>query len=143
LGGIVATGWNLTAVGTNGLHLNALGGSQADHLIIGPPGAGGTYSNANGSIAANDPHNPFLNQTATFNILLAGITDTTSISSVIFSFGTTEGAALVAGIPGAPGVPGPFSAVPIPAALPLFAGGLGALGLLGWRRKRKPQPATA
>jgi hypothetical protein len=30
--------------------------------------------------------------------------------------------------------------VPLPAALPLFATGLGALGLLGWRRKRK-QPA--
>ena len=26
---------------------------------------------------------------------------------------------------------------PIPAALPLFASGLGVLGLLGWRRKRK------
>jgi hypothetical protein len=30
-----------------------------------------------------------------------------------------------------------ISEVPIPAALPLFATGLGALGLLGWRRKRK------
>jgi hypothetical protein len=29
------------------------------------------------------------------------------------------------------------SATPLPAALPLFAGGLGALGLLGWRKKRK------
>jgi len=29
------------------------------------------------------------------------------------------------------------SSVPIPPALPLFATGLGALGLLGWRRKRK------
>ena len=29
------------------------------------------------------------------------------------------------------------STTPLPAALPLFAGGLGALGLLGWRRKRK------
>jgi len=28
-------------------------------------------------------------------------------------------------------------AAPLPAALPLFASGLGALGLLGWRRKRK------
>src|SRR5262249_48695555 len=27
--------------------------------------------------------------------------------------------------------------VPVPAALPLFATGLGALGLFGWRRKRK------
>jgi hypothetical protein len=29
------------------------------------------------------------------------------------------------------------SAVPLPGALPLFATGLGAPGLLGWRRKRK------
>ena len=29
------------------------------------------------------------------------------------------------------------AAVPLPATLPLFASGLGALGLLGWRRKRK------
>ena len=28
---------------------------------------------------------------------------------------------------------------PLPASLPLFAGGLGGLGLLGWRRKRKAQ----
>ena len=33
--------------------------------------------------------------------------------------------------------PAPVAAVPLPAALPLFATGLGALGLLGWRRKRK------
>jgi hypothetical protein len=31
----------------------------------------------------------------------------------------------------------PAAATPLPAALPLFATGLGALGLLGWRRKRK------
>jgi hypothetical protein len=30
---------------------------------------------------------------------------------------------------------------PIPGALPLFATGLGALGVLGWRRKRKPARA--
>jgi hypothetical protein len=33
----------------------------------------------------------------------------------------------------------PPSETPLPAALPLFATGLGALGLLGWRRKRKAQ----
>jgi hypothetical protein len=31
------------------------------------------------------------------------------------------------------------AATPLPAALPLFATGLGGLGLLGWRRKRKAQ----
>ena len=32
-----------------------------------------------------------------------------------------------------------FDATPLPGTLPLFATGLGALGLLGWRRKRKAQ----
>ena len=35
------------------------------------------------------------------------------------------------------------SATPLPAALPLFATGLGALGLLGWRRKRKAAALAA
>src|SRR5262249_629394 len=34
---------------------------------------------------------------------------------------------------------GTITATPIPAALPLFAGGLGALGMLGWRRKKRAQ----
>jgi hypothetical protein len=33
-------------------------------------------------------------------------------------------------------------ATPLPAALPLFATGLGAMGLLGWRRKRKTAGAV-
>jgi hypothetical protein len=35
------------------------------------------------------------------------------------------------------------AATQLPAALPLFATGLGALGLLGWRRKRKAAAALA
>jgi hypothetical protein len=35
------------------------------------------------------------------------------------------------------------SQTPLPAALPLFATGLGAMGLLGWRRKRKNTAAIA
>jgi len=37
----------------------------------------------------------------------------------------------------------PGSVVPLPAALPLFATGLGALGLLGWRRKKKAAALAA
>ena len=35
------------------------------------------------------------------------------------------------------------SATPLPTALPLFATGLGAMGLFGWRRKRKNASAFA
>lgn len=38
---------------------------------------------------------------------------------------------------------GPAVATPLPAALPLFVSGLGALGLFGWRRKRKTQAKAA
>jgi hypothetical protein len=38
---------------------------------------------------------------------------------------------------------GPIAATPLPAALPLFAGGLGALGLLGLRRKRTARSIAA
>jgi hypothetical protein len=34
------------------------------------------------------------------------------------------------------------AATPLPAALPLFASGLGAFGFLSWRRKRKAQAAA-
>jgi hypothetical protein len=44
-----------------------------------------------------------------------------------FFFDVTDGAATLT------------SATPVPAALPLFATGLGGLGLLGWRRKQKAQ----
>jgi uncharacterized protein len=36
-----------------------------------------------------------------------------------------------------------IGATPLPAALPLFATGLGAMGLFGWRKKRKPAPLAA
>jgi hypothetical protein len=126
LGATVATGWALSSPASNTLLLNDLGAAGPTHTLIGPPGAGNVYSNANGSIAGNGPHNPFLNQTEMFVISLLGITPSTTITSATFSFGT------VAGI-NVPGVP---STVPLPGALPLFATGLGALALLRLRRKK-------
>jgi PEP-CTERM motif len=38
---------------------------------------------------------------------------------------------------------GYYATTPLPAALPLFTSGLGALGFLGWRRKRKNAAALA
>jgi hypothetical protein len=44
-----------------------------------------------------------------------------------------------------PGIFGPdfITATPLPAALPLFAGGLGLMGLVGFRKKRKPTALLA
>ena len=54
----------------------------------------------------------------------------TTTGQLIFSGGYAQLAWAVADF-------NPASATPLPAAFPLFATGLGALGLLGWRRKRK------
>jgi hypothetical protein len=91
LGSSGSTGWGLNNNVSGGLQLDALGYSGPKDLIIGPPGAGGTYSNANNSIAGNGPHNPFLNQSATFVVDVTGVTADTTITSATFSFGTTPG----------------------------------------------------
>jgi len=53
--------------------------------------------------------------------------------------GIGQGAGEVSGDPGTWTV----TTTPLPAALPLFAGGLGALGLFGWRRERKADALAA
>jgi len=127
LGSTVAAGWILSSPATGSYILDALaaGGAGPEHTIIGGAGIGGTYSNANGSIAGNDPHNPFLNQSATFTLNITGVTAATTISNVIFSFGTASG-----------NDSGGGSTVPEPLSLSLVGGGLLTLGLL---RKRLPR----
>lgn len=91
LGSTVSTGWGLDSDYAPGFHLNDLGHAGPTHSIIGLPGAGGTYSNANGSIAGNKAHNPFLNQTAEFHINIPNMTADDFVSSATFSFGTVSG----------------------------------------------------
>jgi hypothetical protein len=89
LGSTVPTGWSLSLTG---FHLNVLGTPTGpSHLIIGPPDGSGNYSNANGSIAGNGPHNPFLNGSASFTIDIPGLTASETVTSATFSFGTTDG----------------------------------------------------
>ena len=115
LGSTVSTGWGFNATTAT---LDVLGTSTAPmHLIIGPPGPGSMYSNANGSIAGNKPHNPFLNGGAMFMIIGSGITAGTTITSATFSFGTTSGM----NVTGTPSVPEPSTQLLL---------GLGTLGLM-------------
>jgi len=60
-----------------------------------------------------------------------------SIVECIQNTTTCETSASVSGSASIDLVVNPVPQVPLPAALPLFATGLGALVLLGWRRKRK------
>lgn len=130
LGSTAATGWGLNNNVSGGLQLTALGFSGPATLLIGPAG-GATYSDANGSIAGNNPHNPFLDQTATFTITIAGLSDSATISSATFLFGTdAENTESVPGVPESPTV------TPEPTTMLLFGSGLAALGAALRRRAR-------
>jgi hypothetical protein len=65
-----------------------------------------------------------------FSVLVGGVLFTGSNSDPTFKTGAF-------GVPGASITITDTSATPLPAALPLLASGLGALGLLGWRKKRR------
>lgn len=69
-----------------------------------------------------------------FDLLLGGVN--TGINSLASTNGYQVGNSF-----GYAGVT--FAQTPLPAALPLFVTGLGALGLLGWRRKRKAAALAA
>jgi hypothetical protein len=128
ISGVTTVGWpfavNSATAGT--LDVLAAGGAGPSQLIIGPPDAGNTYSAANGSIAGNKPHNPFLFESATFTITGTGITADTTITSATFSFGATSGVT-VGGVP----------VVPEPSSLVLALCGIGVAGLVGSYRSRR------
>jgi hypothetical protein len=107
--------------------LSGPGHAGPANLIIGPPGAGGVYTAANGSIAGNGPHNPFINQSVTFTVTGADITADTTVSGVVFSFGTTAGV----DVPGVPGNP-----VPEPSTIAVALLGIGIASLSVVRRRR-------
>jgi hypothetical protein len=120
LTGTANLGWGFseTSVSATTFLLQTLGTTD---LIIGASGGGGTYSNANSSIAGSGPHNPLLSQTADFFLYVPGVDSTTGVGAVTFSFGTSCG--------------NDITVAPIPPAALLLGSGL--LGLVGLRRFRK------
>lgn len=111
--------WNLIVSGDT-FHLTDLIGNSPTtptSTIIGAPGGGGVYSNANGSIAGSGPHNPFINQTATWTFACTSCGG--AIGDVVISFGTTP------------------TSVPEPASMLLLGSGLSALGFFSRRKLRK------
>ena len=139
-GATSTTGWVLQLQPTfdlcdicNNLLTPSKGALAPAGLIIGPD-VNGVYSDANGGIAGNSGHNPFVSESATFDLSIAGLTSSDSVSSVLFRFGTKFGKQTSNGVCtsgcGA-------ASVPEPGALALFAAGLGSLGFALSRKRRQ------
>ena len=125
LGGAVnPTGW---AAGHSGTTLEAcvicafgVGPTVGpEQTLIGGTGSG-LYANAGGSIAGNDPHNPFLVGTLTLTVLTPGVTAGSSFSNVVVQFGTDAT---------------PPVSTPEPLSIVLLGMGMIAIGGMFWKRR--------
>lgn len=116
--------WQALNSGT-GFNLNVFSGSTPNGLIIGPdskgnfdPSLGGMYYNANPSIWNN--HQPSVLGSATFTLVIPGVSSSSVVNDVVFNFGTQPGEVSVS-VPDAG------------ASVALLGLGLGCLGIFWYR----------
>jgi hypothetical protein len=136
----IATGTFKAPVGINVngfFDVTAIGGSGSGNAVL-PCGFGiGACVGGGTSHAGSFNFETSAVNSGTITIHLTaenGTTWSNAFAVLVPNSNGWEAADNMAGSPQALGV-----ATPLPAALPLFATGIGGLGLLGWRRKRKAQ----
>jgi hypothetical protein len=128
-GRFIGSGGGSYTVSGDTVTLEAIGGSQPDELILPFIADGGTYASGNPGLVA---HNPYTIGPATFTLALSGVTSTTTITGVTFSFGTGPDTFLSTGS-------NPPPPVPEPASIALL--GTGMAGLAAIMRRRLVQTA--
>jgi hypothetical protein len=93
--------WQQSKTGST-FNLNVFSGGKPNEMIIGPDNHGGfnpsvgQYDNANPSITG---HGPSVLGSATFTLTIPGVTTGSTISGVVFNFGTEEGEVSITGVP--------------------------------------------
>jgi hypothetical protein len=114
--------WGISS--SNGM--TALTGGQPDHMILGPPNYATT-----GNVIGNGQFNPWFANSATFVLSAQGVTPNSTISNVVFSFGTSSSESHLNG--------SPTAVTPAPSAVILLASG--AICIAGFtvlsRRRRQ------
>jgi hypothetical protein len=132
VGGFASTGWGLGTVGGESILCIICGNAsmtithsgQPSHTILGPNAVD------QGSIATGS-HNPFINQTATFTLSNSSILASSTITGVVFSFGTTAGDDVGGCVVGASCGGGPGGGqTPEPVSMLLMGAGLVGLGTI-------------
>jgi hypothetical protein len=111
--------WTLSGGSSGYLFTGLNGNPQTSTLIIGPVSSSICQPTKCPDGLANAEFNPYIDQTATFSLAIAGVTADSTISNVGFSYGTA----------------GEITTIPIPAAVWLFGSGL--LGLIGIARRKQ------